>query len=172
VTRPLMQNGIAELERMFESSQSDPQILDALESELRFRSVPRAATLLNRVRKAMNGHPDAPAASQELLFGHDVSVPIQEAQFPTALPVQNTRESRKRETEPALIVSVDDACKILKVTANASWDSVEHSRRAIVELARPDRLEKFAEAKRKALQQDALEANAALKALFEARRAR
>lgn len=171
MTRPLMQNGIAELERMFESSQADPQMLEALEAELKLRSVPRATTLLAKVRRAISGAPIVPAASQEVLFEHRVAEPSQ-GQLPIAMAAANSTPVAKKEPEPPLQVSVEDAYKILKISQNASWDSIEQSRRTIVELARPDRLEKLGEEKRQALRLDALKANAALNALLQARRAR
>jgi DnaJ-domain-containing protein 1 len=172
VTRPLMQNGIAELERMFDSSQGEPQMLEALESELKFRSVPRATTLLNKVRQAINGAPVVPAASQEALFEDMLSPPARQTQVSIAMTASDSATPEKREPEPPLQVSVEDACKILKVAPNASWDSIEQSRRAIVELARPDRLERLGEEKRHAVRLHALKANAALNALLQARRAR
>ena len=78
----------------------------------------------------------------------------------------------KREPEPPLKVSVEDAYKNLKVAPNASWESIEQSRRTIVELTRPDRLEKLNEERRQALRLDALRVNAALDALLQERRAR
>ena len=171
MTRPLMQNGIAELERMFESCQADPQILEALESELKFRSVPRATTLLTKVRRAMNGAPILPTASQDALFENTASVPRQ-IQLPIAITDSDSAAPTKREPEPPLKVSVEDAYKILKVAPSASWDSIEQSRRTIVELTRPDRLENLNEERRQALRLDALRANAALDALLQERRAR
>ena len=171
MTRPLMQNGIAELERMFESCHADPQILEALESELKFRSVPRATTLLTKVRRAMNGAPILPSASQDAQFESTLLVPEQ-IQLRIAITDSDSAAPEIREPEPPLNVSVEDAYKILKVAPNASWDSIERSRRTIVELTRPDRLEKLNEERRQALRLDALRANAALDALLQDRRAR
>jgi len=169
VTRPLMQNGIAELERKFESSQADPQILEALEFELKFRSVPRAAALLNKVRRAMNGAPIFPTATQDALFEQIVSVP-QQVQLAITKNDPDGAAPAKREPEPPLQISVADAYRILKVAPNASWDAIEHARRSVVELARPDRLQGVDEDKRQAVRLDALNANAALNVLLQARR--
>jgi hypothetical protein len=156
---------------MFESGQADPQILEVLESELKLRSVPRAASLLAGVRRAISGAPSLPAASQEVLFEHRLAKPKQ-TQLPVSVEAANNAPVAKREPEPSMQVSIDDACKILKVPPNASWGSIEQSRRTIVELARPDRLGKSGEEKRQAPCFDALKANAALNALLRARRAR
>lgn len=172
MTRPLMQNGVAELERMFESSQADPKILAALESELKFRSVPRAATLLTKVRRAMNGAPILPTVRQDALFEHAVPVP-QQTQLPITISDSDGAAPTKSELgERSLQVSVEEACKILKIAPNASWDLIEQARRSIVELARPDRIEKLNEEKRRELRLNAAKANAALNALIEARKAR
>lgn len=169
MTRPLMQNGITELERMFESSQADPQILEALEFELKFRSVPRAAALLNKVRRAMNGAPIFPTATPDALF-EIVSVP-QQVQLAITKDDPYGAAPAKSEPEPPLQISVADAYRILKVAPNASWDAIENARRAVVELARPDRLQGVDEDKRQAVRLDALNANAALNVLLQARRA-
>jgi len=119
----------------------------------------------------MNGAPILPTASQDALFENTVSVPRQ-IELPIAITDSDSAAPTKRELEPPLKVSVDDAYKILKVAPNASWDSIEQSRRTVVELTRPDRLEKLNDERRQALRLDALRANAALDALLQERRAR
>lgn len=171
MNRPLMQNGIGELERMFESCQADPQTLEALEYELKFRSVPRAATLLSRVRRISNGAQAIPVPSQEPLFEHQLTPPARQDQFPIASPILEIAIPNQEQSQSRLKVSVEDACKILKVTPNTPWNTIELSRRDIVELSRPDRLAKVSEEKRLALIEEARKANAALEALLQSRRA-
>jgi DnaJ-domain-containing protein 1 len=69
-------------------------------------------------------------------------------------------------------LSIEDACRILKVSSNATWDTIENARRAIVEMARPDRLAKESSAKCETLRQEGRLANAAFHALLQMRRAR
>lgn len=171
MSRPLMQNGISELERLFETGSADPQMLEALAHELSFRSVPRAATLLSKVRRAAAGTPEMPAPSQQALFEHRTSAATRPS-LPIPQSVQSKEtvaESNEVQAQPSL--SIEDACKILKVSSNASWDTIEHARRAIVEMARPDRLAKESSAKCQALRLEARLANAALHALLQMRRA-
>ena len=171
MNRPLMQSGIGDLERMFDSSPADPQTLEALEYELKFRSVPRAASLLSKVRRASSGAPLIPVPRQELLFEHKPSAPARQAPLPMTAIVREAGASSEEQPKSQLKVSVEDACKILKVTPNAPWNTIEQSRRAIVELSRPDYSVKISEEKRQALREDAYKANAAFSALLQARRA-
>jgi hypothetical protein len=171
MNRPLMQSGIGELERMFDSGPADPQILEALEYELKFHSVPRAASLLSKVQRASSGAPLIPVPSQEPLFDHEPSARARQASLPMTAIVREAGASSEELPKSQLKVSVEDACKILKVTPNAPWNTIEQSRRAIVELSRPDHLLKTTEEKRQALRENAYEANAAFSALLQARRA-
>lgn len=50
--RPLMRQNIGELEALFEASTNDAKALKQLEQELKFRQVPRAVLLLEKVQKA------------------------------------------------------------------------------------------------------------------------
>lgn len=171
MSRPLIQNGIGDLERLFQSSQGNAKTLESLEYELRFRSVPRATALLAKVRRAMNGAPVVPAPSQDVLFDHKPAMPVQ-----TLLPTINTTPVPALipaiEALPLPQLSIEDACKFLKVSATASWDTIEKSRREIVGLTRPDLMAKLSEEQRQALRHDAMIANAAHNALFQARKAR
>ena len=47
-----MQNGIAQLESLFASSMDDAKVLRKLQEELRYRQVPRAVVLAEKVEKA------------------------------------------------------------------------------------------------------------------------
>jgi len=166
-----MQNGISELERLFETGSSDPQMLEALAHELSFRSVPRAAMLLSKVRRAAAGRSETPPPNQQALFEHGTSV----ATPPSLLNTQSVQSkgtvSGGTEVQAQPSLSIEDACKILKVSSSASWDTIEHARRAIVEMARPDRLAKENGAKCQALAQEARLANAAFHTLLQMRRA-
>jgi DnaJ-domain-containing protein 1 len=172
LSRPLMQNGISELERMFETGSADPRMLEALAHELSFRSVPRAATLLSKVRRAAAGTSGTLTPNQQALFEHRTSVGTQCSLLsPQSVQSKETvAESTEVQVQPSL--SIEEACKVLKVSSNASWDTIEHARRAIVEMARPDRLAKENSANCQVLRQEACLANAALHTLLQMRRAR
>lgn len=58
--RPLMRNGIAELEQLFSSAKGDIKILQTLEEELKHRNVPRAMALLDKVQRALRAAKPAP----------------------------------------------------------------------------------------------------------------
>ena len=53
MARPFQQLGIAELEGLFVKSESELQVLRDLEYELRHRQVPRARSLMVKVRAAI-----------------------------------------------------------------------------------------------------------------------
>jgi hypothetical protein len=64
MTRPLMQSHIGDLEEMFSAYEGKLDVLRQLEHELRFRQMPRALALLERVQRAMatagTGKPSSP----------------------------------------------------------------------------------------------------------------
>ena len=68
-----------------------------------------------------------------------------------------------------IAMSVEQAYRVLKATLVSSWDDIEVSRRQLVARAQPDRVAKLESAKRKALQDEAREANVAYKVLLQAR---
>lgn len=76
-------------------------------------------------------------------------------------------------TEPTLAMSlemtVEQAYRTLKVTALASWETIEGARRQLVALSQPDKIANLEPAKRKALLAEARTANLAYKVLLNAR---
>jgi hypothetical protein len=58
-SRPLIQQGIAALEKMFISSRTSLDVLKALEIELKHRQTPRAVSLSQKVAQAMKAYKDA-----------------------------------------------------------------------------------------------------------------
>ncbi len=162
MSRPLIQKRIDELEAMFDAEKGDPDALRLLENELAFRSVPRATTLLNKVKRVLAGGTVASEAKQDELFAHRapgaVQVPL--------MPVKPTSSPK-----PVISMTIDEALKVLKVTASTGWEAVEQSRRDAVERARPDRLTSLSEAKRRTLREDARSANAAYLVMLQARKA-
>jgi hypothetical protein len=91
MSRPLIQRRIHELEAMFEAEQEDPDALRLLEAELAFRSVPRATTLLEKVKRVLSGGIVLSSAKKNDLF--DRSTPI-------AMQVPLLKESPKVTAPP------------------------------------------------------------------------
>jgi hypothetical protein len=58
-------------------------------------------------------------------------------------------------------MSFDEACKVLRVTAGASWEVIENARREIVERAHPAKLKPLKDGQRTTLMLEANRANAA-----------
>jgi hypothetical protein len=87
------------------------------------------------------------------------SAPIQ---FPSV--VEQVRLSALSQT-----VSLEDACKILRVTLGSDWETVEKARSQIVQSSHPDHLKGLPEEKRRELVRLAKLANTAAKALLDSR---
>jgi hypothetical protein len=162
MSRPLIQKRIDELEAMFDAEQSDPDVLRLLENELAFRSVPRATTLLGKVKRVLAGGVVPPAPKQDELFAHKAHVAVQVPLLPNK-PTPSP--------EPVISMTIDEALKVLKVTTGTGWETVEQSRRDAVERARPDKLTSLSEDKRRTVREDARRANAAYLVLLQARKA-
>jgi hypothetical protein len=159
--RPLMQHGVGQLEEMFGQGKSDPKLLKQLENELRYRQVPRAVALLTEVQAAMNGaksvgtlppvavpSPRAPQPHQPELW-ISPSTPPTPAVLPVAPAIVRTPASIQAAPSPspppaaqlrqraAPTLTVDDACKVLKTTLGATWESIEQTRRLLVQQSSP-----------------------------------
>jgi hypothetical protein len=67
--RPLMRHTVDQLEEMFAAEQMDNDALSALHLELHFRNVPRAKTLLAKVRAALSSDAPLTSPAQPELFG-------------------------------------------------------------------------------------------------------
>jgi DnaJ-domain-containing protein 1 len=160
MNRPLIQRRIDELEAMFEAEQGDPDALRLLEAELAFRSVPRAATLLNKVKRVIGGGTVLPSPRQDILFDH---------KRPVASQIPLLEETQSTHGPPIPTMTLEDALKVLKVTTSTPWESIETSRRQAVERARPDRLASLSKEKRSAVKEEARVANAAYLVLLQAR---
>ena len=166
MTRPLMQQGIAQLEALYSTAATDVKSLKQLQHELQFRQVPRAVVLLEKVEKALAGSRVAPTAPPQFsgsnaapatvpLAGLVASVEqadlwgtasadraivaprvvtpppaVRPAPAATAMPPQNASQSPSVST-----LSVDEAYKVLKATPSSTWQSIEQTRRQLVQLA-------------------------------------
>jgi hypothetical protein len=160
MSRPFIQRRIDELEAMFEAEQGNPGLLRLLETELSFRSVPRATMLLARVKRVLGGGTVLPSAKQNDLFDHKTPVAVQ-------VPLLKDTPKPPAPTLPAM--TLEEALKVLKITLGAPWEAVELSRRQAVDRARPDRLTVLSEDKRIALKEEAGRANAAYLTLLRRR---
>ena len=106
--RPLMQQGIGQLEEMFAKCNADAKLLKQLEHELQYRHVPRAVALLTEVQAVMCGReaastparPTAPISQQPDLWGHPATPPV----VLTPAPVRTTAPAVKPlEPQPARV---------------------------------------------------------------------
>ncbi len=68
-------------------------------------------------------------------------------------------------------MTVDDACRLLKVSASSPWQEVEQARRNLVQLSHPDRVVDLALERRDQVRAEAKRVNAAY-AVLSAVRAR
>jgi DnaJ-domain-containing protein 1 len=171
ITRPLLRHTIVQLEEMFAAQSSDTDILQALDQELQFRNVPRAKVLLRRVKSALTSGAPQTASAQPDLFRGQTSTG-RTASPVTMRPVGSLTKARGIPAPPTLAIppmALEEAYKVLHVTADSSWSDVEQSRFKIVQLAHPDVIANLTTENRTAAQEEAKRANAAYGVLFEAR---
>jgi DnaJ-domain-containing protein 1 len=189
MSRPLMQLGVGQLEEMFAKAKADPKVLKQLEQELQYRQVPRAVTLLVEVQEAMYGDPLATppttAPAQEPV-SPIASAPVQpslwEQRPALATPAATSVVGQDRSIAPAVALSVarpqsppsppmplEDAYKVLKTNAGASWESIEQTRRLLVQQSHPSILRPLSDVKRAQVLANAGCVNAAYAALLAVR---
>lgn len=177
--RPLMQQGIGQLEAMFAKGKADAKLLKQLEHELQYRHVPRAIALLTEVQAAMHGgetasplaRPTAPISKQPDLWGHPATPPVARTpvQVRTVAPAVNPLESQPVAN---LIASpptmpLEEAYKALKATPGATWESIEQTRRTLVHQSHPSRWKALSAEKRAQALAEAKRVNAAYAVLSE-----
>lgn len=159
--RPLMQHSGKLLKEMFTKSKADMTALEQLEHELRFRQVPSALLLLSEVQAILLGRKDN-GDSVLTRASPSQAVPQQQVQQllfakPTA-PAVTQFEPKRMQTQgsspimakPSVVVSlppqtnstisVADACKVLNTTLEATWESLEQTRRLMVEKLSPSKI--------------------------------
>ena len=160
--RPLIRHRVEQLEDMFTDAKDDANVLKELEHELQFRDRPRAVALLSRVRATIAGDTPAaqspaarapqwvnatsPAAEEpsvkiwptENLPTDDppADLPIT-AHPPQATPTVNPQVTKRLQPPQISPISLDAACKVLKTTAGATWESIEQTRRQLVQQSHP-----------------------------------
>lgn len=188
--RTLMQLGIGALEEMFANSKTDAKVLRQLENELQNRQVPRAVALLEEVQVAMKlGAPPALATTQEelVLVPPPAPLPVPPPPKEPAPPVvvrapavqvatvSGLQQSRppapqvRAAAAPMPAMTLEDACKLLKVTPTSPWQVVEQARRNLVELSHPSNAATLSAEQRDRILADARRVNAAYAALSTAR---
>ncbi len=187
--RPLMQLGVGQLEELFAKSKADSKVLKQLEHELQYRQVPRAVALLAEVQAAMYGARDAgapvPAATpavppsplprQPGLWEQPPATPVPtlvaakpaHAPAPTAAPTPVGTGNQVPRAIQAM--TIEDACKVLKTTPSATWESIEQTRRQLVQQSHPERVASMSPAGREQAQSNARLVNAAYATLSHAR---
>lgn len=179
--RPLMQTGIELLERLFRGSKDNATELAKLEAELSHRSTQRAVSLLRLVRLAQRqlaqsgqGDSKVRTTSEPDLF--DTAAPP-----PPKLPHEDIEDPAfsKRMKPPTPLapvappipeaMTVDEAYRVLKVTASSTWEAIEQARRELVQRASPENIERVSHEKRAALLAETKKANAAYRVLAQVR---
>jgi len=168
-SRPLLRFSVAQLEEQFSVSKADAKTLKALEAELQCRQAPRAVSLLTEVQAVLHGmeaiaNPAAvpiptltPPARQADLWG-DQSSPAPRTSFVPAMTqpapprpapvsagapivhVPTLRPAASRALDASSVMSADDAYKVLKATPSSTWESIEQTRRQLVQQAHPERI--------------------------------
>lgn len=192
MARPLMQHGVGQLEEMFAKGRVDPKVLKQLENELQYRQVPRAVALLAEVQAAMYGGAvtqealpvpappparvpaPAPVSQQPDLWGRPAAPPVVappevvRTAAPAARPVEPP-PAAKAPTPTAPTMPLEDAYKVLKATPGATWESLEQTRRTLVQQSHPSRWKTLSPEKRDQALAEAKRVNAAVAALSQAR---
>lgn len=190
MSRPLMQYGVGQLEEMFANGRTDPKVLKRLENELQFRQVPRAVSLLAEVQAAKHGatpaaQPSPPPAPRQTQPGAPEQPNLWEAAAPPTASVASPKVSPLRQAPqlgtkepaeksssaqpPAQVMPLEDAYKLLKATASSTWESIEQTRRQLVQLSSPGRLMALNPEKRSQALVEAKQINAAYAAISQAR---
>ena len=166
--RPYMRSTIVELEKLFVAKRTDSDTLNALRNELQFRNVPRATALMAEVKAALSGGTALTPGVQPELFA--VALPPTPPPQQSAAVILPKPTPRPAEKAPAVpVVALDEAYKLLRVTAGAPWDEVEQARARLVQRSHPDALEGLSADKRAIALLDAKRANAAYAALAKER---
>ena len=187
MARPLMQHGVAQLEQLFAKSKLDLKVLRQLEHELQYRQVPRAVALLAEVQAAMHlAAPGAPSVPPPLASPNRSALQPDLYEPPSVPPVTQPPETAARQPPPrdhpvvkltpvgptssqppvwqpdmALLMSIDEAYKVLKATPGSTWESIEQTRRRLVQQAHPEHLASMSVEKRAQIQAEAKRANSA-----------
>lgn len=174
MSRPLIQLGVADLQAMFAKSKTDLESLMQLEHELRHRQVPRAVALLDEVRAAIQAAPSSPSVSS-LPLSELLQQPPTKAQAPAVVPPPTSQG--KTPATPAAkpaqaivpTVGLEDAYGLLKASAGSTWESIEQTRRQLIQQSHPSRLKSVSAERHAQVLAEARRINAAYDTLFRFR---
>lgn len=178
-----MQHGVAQLEEMFAKGRGDLKVLEQLENELQYRQVPRAIALRAEVQAAISSAtpprltPARPPAPQHPNLWERAAAPHTTMETANAVPFHPATSSRPADASaspsPALpperTMPLEDAHKLLKATVGSTWESIEQTRRQLVQQAYPGRLQSMSPQRRAQVLAEARRVNAAYVALSQAR---
>jgi hypothetical protein len=185
-----MQHGVGQLEELFAKSKDDAKVLKQLEHELQYRQVPRAVALLAEVQSAMYGlspaafaptqvakapAPPPALAPQPSLW--DSPPPDTRAAAPAPAAVAAPVAPRpavalapaRPATPPAPTMPLEDAYKLLKATPGSTWESIEQTRRLLVQASHPEKVRTLPESRRSQALTEAKRVNEAYATLALAR---
>lgn len=178
--RPLMQLGVGDLETLFAKSKADVKVLKQLEHELHYRQVPRAVALLAEVQATMSraqfvapattppNPAPAPIPKQPSLWERpatptDAPRQVEPVKAPAPPPTLKTPQA----AQP--FMPLDEAYKLLRATAGSTWESIEQTRRQLVQQSHPARLKSMSPERRTQTLAEAKRVNAAYVTLSQAR---
>ena len=189
MTRPLMQHGVGKLAELFSNSKADAKVLKQLENELQYRQVPRAVALLAEVQAAIHGgapattpatvstssRVQAPApitgSQRSSLWGRSSEPPVVAPPLRT-VPLVAKSLGPPLPTKPEIstpVIPLEDAYKVLKATPGVTWESIEQTRRMLVQLSHPSQSKSISTERRTLALVEARRVNAAYAALSQAR---
>jgi DnaJ-domain-containing protein 1 len=178
MTRPLTRHGIDQLEEMFVKEQSDARVLKQLAQELpHMKKTPRAVALLTEVQNAIARGTSTVSPTPAVPRTNPSEPPIPQADLfsPPAPPASKPKPPKAVEsaeplpTPPPPLMPVEDAYKLLRATPTSTWESIEQTRRQLVQQASPSRTVGLIAEKRAQFQAAARRINAAYETLFQHR---
>lgn len=188
MARPLMQVGVGQLEELFANSKTDQTVLRQLEHELKYRQVPRAVSLLGEVQAVLYGALPSPPpaavrtmpttsttpAGQPGLWDRPTQQPAPAIVPPVAPERSSVRAlpvppAVKPAALPLIAVPVEDAYKVFKATSGSTWESIEQTRRLLMQQCHPERLRAMTPERRSSALEGARWVNAAYATLSRVR---
>jgi len=182
MVRPLINKGVGQLEELFVKSSADQSVLKQLEHELQNRQMPRAVALLAKVQAAIHSSDPAPAPtvatpSQKSLWDaapRPTSRPppepnISRSPEPVLAPPKDSAITGRAPRQPVADLTLDDAYRLLKATPDATWESIEQTRRLLIHASHPKKLQNQQEEKRAQVLVEAGRVNAAYAMLSKLR---
>ena len=186
MTRPLMQHVIGQLEEMFAQGKGDQKVLKQLERELQYRQVPRALSLLAEVQAALYGgtlakSPSAAAVPEETKLASasfkQLGPGLQSVISSTSPPAPNVQPRPALATSAlpkplaplSTTVTMEEAYKLLRAMPASTWESIEQTRRLLVQQSHPSRVASLSAERGAEVRTEATRVNAAYLRLSAAR---